>query len=292
MTFTRLQDYLFALLQYVLPHHLLSRMMLAVTRIQSPFLLKFVLPRFIQHYKVDMSQAIEQDWRAYSSFNHFFTRALKPELRPITISNNIACPVDGCVSQSGKINTEQVFQAKGHHYTLLALLGGNPQLSHQFENGNFATLYLSPKDYHRIHMPVEGQLLQVIHVPGRLFSVNPATVRTIPNLFARNERVISIFQTESGFMAVIMVGALFVSSMETVWQGVVTPPAKSKIRRWDYSEQNKSIILQRGEELGRFNMGSTVILLFTQNAIQWENILSPAQKLNMGQAIGKFVTKN
>ncbi len=196
----------------------------------------------------------------------------------------IICPVDGTVSQLGKIEGDQIFQAKGHHYSLASLLGNQEQWTHTFKDGSFATLYLSPRDYHRIHMPVSGKLLKMTHVPGRLFSVNPTTVNRVPNLFARNERVICLFETESGPMAMILVGAIFVASIDTVWHGTVTPPTHHEIQRWDY--HTRPVTLQEGEEMGRFNMGSTVILLFGKDAIAFNNELVHGNHVQMGQLLG------
>ena len=285
-----LRDILFAQFQYILPHHTLSRLMLRLTRLRIGWLKKLFIPWFIRHFKVDMSQAEQEDWREYESFNHFFTRALKADARPLAEGDKtLLCPVDGCVSQAGQIERDQIFQAKGHSYSLQSLLGesrsGSDTWSNAFENGSFATLYLSPRDYHRIHMPLSGKLKEVIHVPGRLFSVNPATVRNVPGLFARNERVAAIYETEIGPMAMILVGAIFVSSIETVWQGTVTPPTIKHVRNWDYT--GHTVNLQKGEEMGRFNMGSTVILLFGPNQIQWDEHITAEQHVQMGEALGK-----
>ncbi len=287
MNFSRLSDYLFAALQYILPHHLLSLLMLALTRWQNRVFLNRFTPWFIKQYKVDMSIAQNEDWRSYTSFNDFFTRAIKPEHRPICTASNIASPVDACVSQATKINNGVIIQAKNHHYNVQTLLGNQADDAAQFNNGHFSTLYLSPKDYHRIHMPVDGKLIKVTHVPGRLFSVNPATARTIPRLFARNERVVCLFETALGPMAVIMVGAIFVASIETVWQGVITPPTRFAVRSWNYNEQQ--ISFKRGDEIARFNMGSTVILLFSENKMSWNNELIAEKTIMMGESIGSIL---
>jgi len=292
MSLSRVGDYLFATLQYILPHHLLSLLMLALTRWQNRLFINQFTPWFIKQYKVDMSIAQNEDWKSYISFNHFFTRAIKPEHRPICTADKIASPVDGCVSQAGKIENGLIFQAKNHDYSMQTLLGlsetsDKSDVESSFQNGHFSTLYLSPKDYHRIHMPVDGQLKKVIHVPGRLFSVNPATARTIPRLFARNERVVCLFDTELGPMALVMVGAIFVASIETVWQGVITPPTRFGVRSWNYDD--KQISFKRGEEIARFNMGSTVILLFGENKMSWDDTLIADQKIIMGQSIGSII---
>ncbi|MEJ2142663.1 MAG: archaetidylserine decarboxylase, partial [Gammaproteobacteria bacterium] len=208
---------LFALIQYPLPHHFLSRIMLRLTRCRLAWFKNFAIKKFIKHFKIDMSLAVEENPEEYETFNQFFTRALKPEVRPLALAEkNIICPVDGAISQMTKINHNTIIQAKGQGYSVEALLGDS-EMAKQFKNGNFTTLYLSPRDYHRIHMPVDGTLKKVIHVPGRLFSVNPATVHNVPALFARNERVICLFDTPLGPMAFVLVGAIFVASIETVW---------------------------------------------------------------------------
>jgi len=275
---------LFALIQYPLPQHFLSRIMLRLTRVQTPWLKNIAIKKFIRHFNVDMSLAIEENPKKYQSFNHFFTRAIKPDVRPIASGeNNIVSPVDGAISQMTIINNNTIIQAKGQDYTVGALLGDSDMAS-LFTNGNFTTLYLSPRDYHRIHMPVDGSLKKVIHVPGRLFSVNPATVHNVPALFARNERVVSLFDTPLGPMAMVEVGAIFVASIETVWQGEVTPPSHHEVRSWDYTDH--PVNLQQGEEMGRFNMGSTVILLFSENAMQWHEQHKETDPVQMGQLIG------
>ncbi len=282
-----LLDYLKAWPQYLLPHHLLSRQMLRITRIRTRWFKNLFIKRFIRAFNVDMSQAQESDPRAFADFNSFFTRALKPDARPIARgTGELACPVDGTVSQVGKIEQGQVFQAKGHSYSLETLLGGETSLSDLFQDGSFATLYLSPRDYHRIHMPVTGNLRQMVHVPGRLFSVNAATTRAVPGLFARNERVIALFDTELGPMAMILVGALFVSSIETVWHGVVTPPSHFEVRHWHY-DAGSTAPLQHGAEMGRFNMGSTVIMLFAKDKIAWDAAIQANNPIRMGQVLAK-----
>ncbi|MCW9024649.1 MAG: archaetidylserine decarboxylase [Gammaproteobacteria bacterium] len=280
----KLYEQLFALLQYILPHHPLSRIMLRLTRSQGIFK-RFFTPWFIGHFKIDMTQAEESDWKQYDCFNSFFTRTLNADARPLAKGENIiVSPVDACISQAGAIRGDRIFQAKGHEYSLNTLLGGENRYSDIFENGQFATMYLSPRDYHRIHMPIDGTLQQVIHVPGRLFSVNPGTTRNIPGLFARNERVVCIFDTAIGPIAMVLVGAIFVSSIETVWQGVVTPPSSKQVRQWDCREQN--ILLKKGEEMGRFNMGSTVILLFPENKMTWNDSVTAEQCFQMGELMG------
>jgi phosphatidylserine decarboxylase len=214
---------------------------------------------FVQRYGVNMAEAAEPDIAAYATFNEFFTRALKPGVRPLAQADLI-CPVDGAISQFGAIDGDRIFQAKGHHYTTQALVGGDGALAAHFHGGLFATLYLSPRDYHRIHMPCAGRLLRMIHVPGDLFSVNPATAQGVPGLFARNERVVCVFDGEAGPWVLVLVGATIVGSMATVWHGEVNPPRTSRVREWAYHDQD--IRLAQGQEMGRFLLGSTVVMLF------------------------------
>lgn len=269
----------------VLPHHLLSRIIFHLTRIKGP-LVKPMIRWFIKTYKVDMQDAVIEDYTQYPTFNDFFVRALKPEARPLATTNNaFISPVDGTVSQCGFIMNNHLFQAKNHFYSVEQLLGGDKLLAKMFEDGRFATIYLAPYNYHRIHMPITGRLKQMIHVPGRLFSVAPWTVRNVPRLFARNERLVCLFTTQAGPMAMILVGAINVAAIETVWSGLVTPPMGKKISVHDYGHTTKDYA--KGEEMGRFNMGSTVILLTTEK-VKWSKALKAEQKLQMGQAIGQF----
>jgi phosphatidylserine decarboxylase len=283
--FSTLRDNLFVLLQYILPQHPISRLIHWLTRLRVQWLKNFMGRWFIGHFQVNMSEAIETDIRAYPTFNDFFTRALKPGARPLsTQANAVLCPVDGAVSQAGEIDGDAIFQAKGHRFSLNTLLGNSAAWADKFQNGLFATLYLSPKDYHRIHMPLSGTLKEVIHVPGRLFSVNPVTTRKVPGLFARNERVACLFETEHGPMGMVLVGAINVASIETVWQGVITPPAGKRIQSWDY--RDKDVTLQAGEEMGRFNMGSTVILLFGPQQVEWASTVMAEAPVKMGELMG------
>lgn len=271
--------------QYLLPHHALSQLMAKLTHCENPLWKNCFIKLIIKLYGVNMAEAKYENLDHYPSFNHFFTRELKADARPICpASNSIASPADGVISQSGQIENGQIFQAKGHSYTALELLGGDTERAAAFSNGNFATIYLSPKDYHRLHMPLNGTLREMIHIPGRLFSVNQATVSNVPNLFARNERVACIFDTDAGPMALILVGAIFVSSVETVWHGVVTPPTLSEARSWDYQDQ--TLQLAKGDEMGRFNMGSTIIVLFGENQTAWNDTLIAGQAVKLGEAIG------
>ncbi len=280
-------DYLKALPQYLLPHHTLSRCMHRLTRITLTPVKNWSIDFIVRQYDVDMSEAAESDPHAYTTFNHFFTRALKPGARPIADSaSDVASPVDGRVSQIGDIVDGRIFQAKGRDFSLAELLGGSAERAAPFQGGRFATLYLSPRDYHRIHAPLGGQLKAMVHIPGRLFSVSPATTRSVPRLFARNERVALFFDTPAGPMAVVLVGAIFVASIETVWSGVVTPPTVLGVQEWDYAE--KEIVTEKGAEIGRFNMGSTVVVLFPRQKVNWSPSLRPGSRITMGQRLATF----
>jgi phosphatidylserine decarboxylase len=275
-------------MQYLLPQHAITQLVHRITRVENPAVKNWLIRSFMRRFDVDMHEAEIQDCTRFPNFNAFFTRALRAECRPIaTGKKNVACPVDGCVSQVGEIEQGRIFQAKGRSYSVLELLAGNAAIADEFSNGAFATLYLSPSDYHRIHMPVDGSLRQMSYVPGRLFSVNPPTTRAVPRLFARNERVAAFFDTPAGRMGMVMVGALNVASIETVWAGEVTPPRRREIATWKY--EDKDISLTKGSEMGRFNMGSTVILLFGRKRVAWEGSLLPGAKLRMGKAIGTIL---
>ena len=290
---TNILDYLKTLPQYILPHHFLSRLVFYATRSQWRPWKNLLIKYFIRLYRVDMNIAKQADYRQYSSFNHFFTRELNNDARPIVADIEcIASPVDGTISQTGLISDTDIFQAKGRLFNLTALLAAKPELSNYFRNGCFATLYLSPRDYHRIHMPIDGQLEEMIYVPGRLFAVNNSAARNIDQLFCRNERLIKIFDTVIGKMAIISVGALFVGSMETVWAGQITPARKREISHWHYQHTGQNISLSKGEELARFNMGSTVILLFGPGRIEWSQALQPESPVKMGATLGKIIIKH
>ena len=282
----RIKDAFFVFIQYLLPQHFLSKIMHVLTRCQTGWWKNLQIKGVIQHYGVNLADAVETNPKAYPSFNHFFTRALKTAARPIPEdANSIISPADGAISQIGALDDSAILQAKGKSFSALDLLGGDVERATPFIGGSFATIYLSPKDYHRLHMPYAGQLKEMVHVPGRLFSVNPTTTENVPNLFARNERVAAIFETEIGHMALVLVGAIFVSSIETVWHGVVTPPSSNAIRSWDYADN--PIHLERGEEMGRFNMGSTIIVLFCKNSVCWLDKLNADSPLLMGEALGQ-----
>jgi phosphatidylserine decarboxylase len=272
--------------QYALPHHTLSGLMSKLTHCQNKIWKNLFIKSIVQLYGVNTQEAKFQDLDHYPSFNDFFTRELKDGARQIaSAADAIACPADGAVSQAGPISNGRIFQAKGHDYTALELLGGDAERAQTFANGSFATIYLSPKDYHRLHMPLAGTLTEMVHIPGRLFSVNNTTVGAVPNLFARNERVACLFDTEAGPMALILVGAIFVSSVETVWHGVVTPPSISKPRTWRYADN--APCLEKGQEMGRFNMGSTIIVLFGKDKTTWHEDLTAGKAVRLGQAIGR-----
>lgn len=269
--------------QYLLPHHPLSRLMGKLLQSQNPKLKNWLINQAISHYGVNLDEALESDINAYPSFNHFFTRALKPEARPLA-PEGITSPADGVVSQAGDLDGGHIIQAKGKNYSVVELLGGSKGRARPFKDGKFATIYLSPKDYHRLHMPLDGNLREMVHVPGRLFSVNATTADGVANLFARNERVVAIFDTEFGPMALVLVGAIFVASIETVWHGVVTPPTVKSA--YSYGYEQSPVQLPRGAEMGRFNMGSTVIVLFAKDAVQWEGGFEPGKVVRMGERIG------
>ena len=241
-----------------------------------------IIRRFVAQYGVNMAEAAEPDIAKYASFNDFFTRALKPGARPLAQSEWVS-PVDGAISQFGTIEGNQIFQAKGHRYSTTALVGGDAALAAPFENGHFATLYLSPKDYHRIHMPCAGKLTRMIHVPGDLFSVNPTTARGVPGLFARNERVVCFFEGARGPWVLVLVGATIVGSMATVWHGIVNPPRPGTVREWRYEDQ--AVRLARGDEMGRFLLGSTVVLLFPPGPLKFNPAWAPAGAIRMGEAM-------
>ncbi len=287
----RLRDYLFVLLQYLLPHHLLSWLMYLITRSEWRPLKDRIIRTVIRLYRVDMDQARQPDPEHYPSFNAFFTRALRPDARPLARDPDaVLCPADGTLSQAGSIRDGEIFQAKGHGYSLEELLGERSRWWDRFNGGRFATIYLSPRDYHRVHIPLGGQLKRMVHVPGRLFSVNPITTRIVPRLFSRNERVVCLFETDIGPMAVILVGAIFVASIDTVWAGTVAP-AYRRAHRFDYDGSPDPVALERGQEMGRFNMGSTVILLFGPDAVDWLESLKPGMPVRMGEPLGSTVTR-
>jgi phosphatidylserine decarboxylase len=272
-------------LQYLLPQHGLSQLMSLLTHSKTPWLKNLFIKQIIKHYRVNMDEALIQDINAFESFNDFFTRELKPDARPISVLDNaIVSPADGVVSQAGMITEGDIFQAKGKSFTVTDLLGGSEERAAPFNDGIFSTIYLSPKDYHRLHMPLTGTLKEMVHVGGDLFSVNAATTDAVPRLFARNERVCCIFDTEIGPMALVLVGAIFVSSVETVWHGVVTPPTRTDVRSWLYEDNAPT--LAKGEEMGRFNMGSTIIVLFGKDCAEWSPELAAGKAVKLRELIG------
>ncbi len=283
-----LGDYLRHLPQYLLPQRWLTRLTYRATRVRAPWFKNALIRGFARRFGVNLDEALDPDPQAYPDFNAFFTRPLKPEARPLAPGDRVVCcPVDGAVSQIGIARADRLLQAKGRTFSLAALLGGDPERARPFQDGAFATLYLSPRDYHRIHMPLAGRLREMVHVPGALFSVSPLTARMVPELFARNERVAVLFDTSAGPMALVLVGAINVASIETVWAGAITPPLGAAIRRWSYPPNGAGAVrLDKGAEMGRFNMGSTVILLFGAGAVRWEGSTWPGAPVRMGQRLG------
>ena len=279
-----MSDQLAVIPQYLMPKLAMTRLAGLVASAEWGSVTTWVIKRFVKRYNVNMSEAAHAEPAHYKSFNEFFTRPLKDGARPLASSAWI-CPVDGAISQCGAIERDQIFQAKGHHYSTCALVGGDAELAAQFQNGQFATLYLSPRDYHRIHMPMAGKLLRMIHVPGDLFSVNPTTARGVPGLFARNERVVCEFETEKGPMVLVLVGATIVGSMATVWHGQVNPPRPGTVREWRYESQD--VRLQKGEEMGRFLLGSTVVMLFPENSLRFPDDWLSTRPLQMGEAMNR-----
>lgn len=270
-------------LQYILPKHLLSRLVGKLAAAEAGGLTTFLIKLFIKQFNVDMQQAEHERAEDYASFNAFFTRPLKPGMRPIDDAPAHLChAVDGAVSQVGRIEGERLFQAKGHTFSLTSLLGGKPEVAAPYRGGDFATIYLSPRDYHRIHMPIDGVLTDMLYVPGELFSVNPLTAENVPDLFARNERVVTIFDTPAGKMALVLVGATIVASIETVWAGTISPPTGKNVVHWQYpTEGDDAVRLQKGEEMGRFKLGSTIVVCFEPNAIALEDMM-PGQPTVLG----------
>ncbi len=266
--------------QYLYPKQALTSFAGWVAGKERGALTTWIIRNFVAKYGVDMSEAIESDIARYASFNDFFTRALKPDARPIA-GAPLVSPVDGAISQFGPIAGDQIFQAKGHRYTTTALVGGDAALAAQFQDGSFATLYLSPRDYHRIHMPCDGRLTRMIYVPGALFSVNPTTARGVPGLFARNERVVCVFEGERGPVVLVLVGATIVGSMATVWHGVVNPPRGGEIREWHYDDPALRFV--KGQEMGRFLLGSTVVMLFPSPALAFNPAWAPGRAVRLGE---------
>ncbi|MBB6584855.1 archaetidylserine decarboxylase [Ralstonia solanacearum] len=277
-----MSERLFIQLQHLLPKLLITRLLGMFARRRCGALTQWAIRRFIARYNVNLAEAAQTEPGAYATFNDFFTRALRPGARPLATAR-LVCPVDGAISQFGRIERDQIFQAKGKSFSSSALLAGNEELARRFDDGLFATLYLSPRDYHRIHMPCDGRLISMRYVPGELYSVNPATARAIDALFARNERVVCDFDSPHGPFALVLVGATIVGSIATAWHGIVNPPRSPSVRHWDYRDRN--ITLKQGEEMGRFLLGSTVVLLFPQGPLQFNPDWAPTRSVHLGEAM-------
>jgi phosphatidylserine decarboxylase len=278
-------DRLAVLPQYLLPKGALTNFAGRVAGAKGGAYTTRLIRWFVGKYNVNMSEAANPDIASYRTFNEFFTRALRPDARPLAEAAYV-CPVDGRISQFGDIEDDQIFQAKGHKFSTTALVGGDAQLAAQFQHGSFANLYLSPRDYHRIHMPLDGKLTRMIYVPGELFSVNPTTARGIPGLFARNERVVCVFDTAHGPFVMTLVGATIVGSMATVWHGVVNPPRLPQVTEWKYDDQN--VVLKKGDELGRFLLGSTVVMLFQKDVLKFNPVWQPAGPVQLGEEMAQL----
>ncbi len=274
--------------QYLIPKQAITAIAGKLASAKAGKLTTAVIRWFVKRYQVNMDEAEQPDISTYESFNEFFTRPLKKSARQMTKADYV-CPVDGAISQFGNINADQIFQAKGHQYSTIAMLAGDKTLAANFQNGHFATLYLSPKDYHRIHMPCDGRLKSMTHVPGDLFSVNPTTAQCLPGLFARNERVICEFDSAHGVFVMILVGATIVGSMATVWHGVVNPPRLGSVNTWTY--ENQSITFKQGEEMGRFLLGSTVVVLFPENTLVFNRTWKPAKPVNLGEKMASSLSQ-
>ncbi len=285
-----LSDFLKIKLQYLMPKHFLSRLVGKLAAAKAGWLTTKLISLFIKQYQVNMAEAVQEQASDYATFNDFFTRPLKPSARPVCEQEDaLVFPVDGAISQFGKIEQGNIFQAKGHSYSAEALLGGQKELAELFDGGQFMTIYLSPKDYHRIHMPLAGQLTDMLFVPGELFSVNPLTTANVPGLFARNERVVSIFDTDHGKMAMVLVGATIVASIETVWAGTVAPKTNKNVIHTQYSNQEPPPAIGKGDEMGRFKLGSTIVMLYQPNKIQFEGA-QPGATTRMGERCGSLIS--
>ena len=280
-----MSDHLAVLPQYLFPKRALTIFAGKIAGARAGILTTRLIRWFVGRYAVNMAEAANPDIGSYQSFNEFFTRSLREGARPIADANYVS-PVDGAISQIGEIVGDQIFQAKGHHYSTVALVGGDTVLAAKFRDGSFATLYLSPKDYHRIHMPCDGRLTRMIYVPGALFSVNPTTARGVPGLFARNERVVCVFESADGPFVLTLVGATIVGSMATAWHGVVNPPRSGEVREWNYANDDHQMILKKGDEMGRFLLGSTVVMLFKKDQLQFNSAWARGGAIRMGEAMG------
>ena len=283
-----MSDRLAVLPQYLLPKQALTQFAGFVASRERGWLTTEIIRRFVAKYRVNMDEALDSDIARYVTFNDFFTRALKPGARPLARAA-LVCPVDGAISQFGPIAQDRLIQAKGHHYSTAALVGGDAALAAQYEDGHFATLYLSPRDYHRIHMPCDGRLVRMVYVPGELFSVNPVTARGVPGLFARNERVVCVFESAHGPFVLALVGATIVGSMATVWHGVVNPPRSKSVREWRYPASGQpETVLKQGEEMGRFLLGSTVVMLFPKGPLRFNPDWAPGRAVRLGEAMADY----
>ncbi len=278
-----MSDRLAVLPQYLLPKHLLTAFAGLVANDRGGARTTKLINWFVKKYNVNMAEAANPDTASYASFNEFFTRPLRQGARPIADTAYV-CPVDGAISEFGQINAGQIFQAKGHEFSATALVGGDATLAAKYHDGQFANIYLSPRDYHRIHMPCDGRLKRMIYVPGELFSVNPTTARGVPGLFARNERVVCVFDSPAGEFVLVLVGATIVGSMQTAWHGIVNPPRTNQVREWTYTDQQ--IELKKGEEMGRFLLGSTVVMLFQKDSMQFNSSWKPAGAVRLGEVMG------
>ena len=290
---TGLKTKLFILFQHIVPQHLLSRLVGKIADSTTPWIKNTFITQFAKKYRVNMSEALIEEPTVYPTFNAFFTRALKEDARPIDSSaNSVVSPADGAISQIGSIDHGRIFQAKGRGYGLSTLLGGYEHLATPFKNGYFATIYLSPRDYHRVHMPIKGTLIETVYVPGDLFSVNQTTAENVDQLFARNERLVAIFETEVGPMAMVLVGAMIVAGIETVWSGQEAPALKKPVLTHFTPQVSDPIVLEKGEEMGRFKLGSTVVLLFGPEAIEWVEQLKAESPVKLGESIGHMGSNN
>jgi len=282
-------DTIFIFFQHIVPQQLLSRCTGWLARLRHPLWLKnWLIHNFVRHFKVNMAEAENPDPTSYANFNAFFTRPLQEGARPIAEAD-IVCPADGAISQLGDITGGRIFQVKGQSFSARELLGGDQARAAQFEDGQFATIYLSPRDYHRVHMPLAGRLTGSCYIPGKLFSVNQVTAENVPRLFARNERMVCYFDTEAGPMAMVLVGAMIVAGIQTVWSGQVAPPPRQAVHL-DYLNLPEAVTLAKGEEMGRFMLGSTVILLFPKGAMGWDPAYSAGSATRLGESLGEFVT--
>ena len=283
-----MSDRLAVLPQYLLPKQALTHFAGFVASRKRGWVTTEIIRRFVARYRVNMDEALDSNIASYLTFNDFFTRALKPGVRPLAPAD-LVCPVDGAISQFGVIRHDQLLQAKGHDFSTTALVGGDQALAAQYDHGHFATIYLSPKDYHRIHMPCDGRLSRMIYVPGELFSVNPVTARGVPGLFARNERVVCVFESARGPFVLVLVGATIVGSMATVWHGVVNPPRGKVVREWRYPASGQpEVVLKQGEEMGRFLLGSTVVMLFPKGDLRFNTGWAPGRAVRLGEAMADF----